>query len=118
MPTPQPNKRRRKPGGEGGSKWTYEATFGIAMKSGRKYTSTAAPYHTIPYHTIPYHTIPYHTIPYHTIPYHTIPYSTMPNWYFYKQELQTKIKVPQNFKCFNLKDFKLIVGVLRARDCS
>ncbi len=32
----------RKPGVAGGSKWTYEATFGIAMKIGRKYPSTAA----------------------------------------------------------------------------
>ncbi len=33
---------KRKPGVAGGSKWTYEATFGIAMKIGRKYPSTAA----------------------------------------------------------------------------
>ncbi len=33
---------KRKPGVEGGGKWTYEATFGIAMKIGRKYPSTAA----------------------------------------------------------------------------
>ncbi len=33
---------KRKPGVAGGSKWTYEATFGIAMKSGREYYSTAA----------------------------------------------------------------------------
>ncbi len=32
----------RKPGVAGGSKWTYEATFCIAMKSGREYYSTAA----------------------------------------------------------------------------
>ncbi len=32
----------RKPGVAGGSKWTYEATFRIAMKIGRKYPSTAA----------------------------------------------------------------------------
>ncbi len=32
----------RKPGVAGGSKWTYEATFGIAMKIGREYSSTAA----------------------------------------------------------------------------
>ncbi len=32
----------RKPGVAGGSKWTYEATFGIAMKGGREYYSTAA----------------------------------------------------------------------------
>ncbi len=32
----------RKPGVEGGSKWTYEATFHIAMKGGRDYYTTAA----------------------------------------------------------------------------
>jgi hypothetical protein len=32
----------RKPGVEGGSKWTYEAMFGIAMKGGREYYTTAA----------------------------------------------------------------------------
>ncbi len=32
----------RKPRVAGGSKWTYEATFGIAMKGGREYYTTAA----------------------------------------------------------------------------
>jgi len=32
----------RKPGGAGGGKRPYEATFRIAMKIGRKYPSTAA----------------------------------------------------------------------------
>jgi hypothetical protein len=32
----------RKPGVAGGSKWTYEATFLIAMKGGREYYTTAA----------------------------------------------------------------------------
>ena len=32
----------RKPGVAGGSKWTYEATFHIAMKGGREYYTTAA----------------------------------------------------------------------------
>ena len=32
----------RKPGVAGGSKWTYGATFGIAMKGGREYYTTAA----------------------------------------------------------------------------
>ncbi len=32
----------RKPGVAGGSKGTYEATFGIAMKGGREYYTTAA----------------------------------------------------------------------------
>ncbi len=32
----------RKPGVAGGSKWTYEATFPIAMKGGREYYTTAA----------------------------------------------------------------------------
>ncbi len=34
--------RRRKPGVAGGSKWTYEATFLIAMKGGQEYYTTAA----------------------------------------------------------------------------
>jgi len=32
----------RKPWVAGGSKWTYEATFGITMKGGREYYTTAA----------------------------------------------------------------------------
>ncbi len=32
----------RKPGVAGGSKWTYEVTFLIAMKGGRGYYTTAA----------------------------------------------------------------------------
>jgi hypothetical protein len=32
----------RKPGVAGGSKWTYEATFLIAMKGGQEYYTTAA----------------------------------------------------------------------------
>ncbi len=32
----------RKPGVAGGSKWTYEATFHIAMKGGQEYYTTAA----------------------------------------------------------------------------
>jgi hypothetical protein len=32
----------RKPGVAGGSKWTYEATFHIAMKGVREYYTTAA----------------------------------------------------------------------------
>ncbi len=32
----------RKPGVAGGSKWTYEATFLIAMKGGWEYYTTAA----------------------------------------------------------------------------
>ncbi len=32
----------RKLGVAGGSKWTYEATFHIAMKGGREYYTTAA----------------------------------------------------------------------------
>ena len=41
-PTSLPGIWRESPGVAGGSKRTYEATFGIAMKGGRKYTSTAA----------------------------------------------------------------------------
>ncbi len=32
----------RKPGVAGGSKWTYEVTFPIAMKGGREYYTAAA----------------------------------------------------------------------------
>ncbi len=37
----------RKQGVAGGSKWTYEATFLIAMKGGRDYYATAADNSTI-----------------------------------------------------------------------
>ncbi len=45
FPTSLPEIRRESQGVAGGSKWTYEATFRIAMKIGRKYSSTAAKCH-------------------------------------------------------------------------
>ena len=45
----------RKPGVAGGSKWTYEATFHIAMKGGREYYTTAAPSLTLGKSKIPKH---------------------------------------------------------------
>ncbi len=42
LPYSSSRNMKRKPGVAGGSKWTYEATFHIAMKGGREYYTTAA----------------------------------------------------------------------------